>query len=235
MLFMGVGISTTRPRQRRLDLQRLVDADRRDRGRSGSSAEEWILANCAASGVEYKGRPAIRLAAGKKEGLAWIERLQTKVSKIDLDIAAIKQDVGMAFHVLDEREFEAICFHIGDEARAEGESQRVVLRYLSRGASSGPNRDERPEAQFELSYDQSGEWFKARITISTEIIAVFINDSNIPSLRVANSAVSEPYGSIGLWVGADSTALVSDFRIHEVKADIESQINRIMGRRESDS
>jgi hypothetical protein len=67
--------------------------------------------------------------------------------------------------------------------------------------------------------------------ISKEVIAVFINGGNVPCLRVDNSAGGEVYGSVGLWIGAGSAALVADFRIHEVRSEVEKEIGRILGRR----
>src|SRR5262245_58073685 len=163
LFFMGVGISTTRTKQRKLDLRKLVAMD------------GWELINRAAMNVEYKGREAVRLDSRTGEGFAWLEDLRFSVGKIDLDIAAVKQDVGIAFHVQDDREFEAICFQIGDEARSESERQSVIVRYLSTGSDQDANH----ETRFDLPYSQSGEWFKARITISKEVIAIFINGSNI--------------------------------------------------------
>lgn len=215
MFFMGVGISTTRTKQRKLDLRKLV------------SGAEWRLINRAASNVEYKGQPAAQFDSRVSEGLAWVEGLRFSIGKIDLDIAAVKQDAGIAFHVQNEREFEAICFHVGEEARSEDESQSVVVRYLS----TGSDRNADHEARFDLPYSQSGEWFKARVSISREVIAVFINGSNVPCLRVDNSTGGEIYGSVGLWIGAGSAALVADFRIHEVRSEVEKEIGRILGRR----
>ncbi|HEY8459789.1 MAG TPA: hypothetical protein VIM99_05375, partial [Blastocatellia bacterium] len=145
---------------------------------------------------------------------------------IDLDIAAIPQDVGMAFHVRNEREFEAVCFHIGDEARNESESQRVIVRYFS----TYPGRSVKREAQFDLPYGQSGEWFKARLSISREVVAVFINGANLPTLSVDAPGGADVYGSVGLWIGPGSSALVTDFRIHVAGGDIEKQIRSIFGR-----
>jgi len=227
MLFMGVGISTTRTKQRKLDLRRLVSGDGRGLGERHGSSERWRLINRAASNVEYKGQSAVELDARAGKGLAWIEELRFSVGKIDLDIAAAAQDVGIAFHVRDEREFEAICFYIGDEAGSEDERQSVIVRYLSTRSGRGANH----EARFDLPYSQSGEWFKARVSISKEVIAVFINGSNVPILRIDNSEGGGVYGSVGLWIGPGSAALVDDFRIHEVRSDIERQISRILGRR----
>jgi hypothetical protein len=231
MVLMGVGISTTRPRQRKLDLQGLVSASADGPGAGGNSRERWILTNCAATNVNFKGQQAVRLEARGREGLAWIERLRFPVSKIDLDIAATPQAVGVAFRVRNERDFEAICFHVGNEVRKEGEQQRVLLRYLARGFAADSGRQEDSEAEFFIPFSQSGEWFKSRITISKDVIAVFINGSNIPSLRLRNVEGEETSASVGLWVGGGSPALIADFRAHEVRGDIESQIKRIMGRR----
>ncbi|HEU0172718.1 MAG TPA: hypothetical protein VFV58_00520 [Blastocatellia bacterium] len=184
------------------------------------------MVNRAASSVEYRNQQSVRFDSRLDAGLAWVEGLRFSVGKIDLNIAAVKQDVGIAFHVRNDREFEAICFHIGNEARDEGASQRVVVKYLS----THPDQNVNHEAQFDLPYSQSGEWFKARISISKEVIAVFISGGNLPILSVDTSGKDEDYGSVGLWIGPGSYALVADFRIHEVRRDIEKQIRSIMGR-----
>src|SRR5262245_29296005 len=159
-------------------------------------------------------------------GVAWVDGLRFSVGKIDLNIAATPQDVGIAFHLQNEGEFEAVCFHVGNEAQDEGASQRVVVKYLS----TDPDRDANHEAQFDLPYSRSGEWFKVRISISKEVIAVFISGGNIPILSVDASGRGAVYGSVGLWIGPGSSALVTDFRTHEVRSDIEKLIRSIMGK-----
>jgi len=226
IFFMGIGISTTRTKQKKFDLRKLVSNEDRGPGESRGAGERWVLVNRAASSVEYLNQHAVRLDSRPGAGLAWVEGLRFSVGKIDLNIAATPQDVGIAFHVRNEREFEAVCFHVGNEARHEGESQRVVVRYLS----TGPDRNANHEARFDLPYSQSGEWFKVRTTISKEVIAVFISGGNIPTLSVDNSGGDEVYGSVGLWIGPGSSALVADFRTHEVRGNIEKQIRSIMGR-----
>lgn len=226
IFFMGIGISTTRTKQKKLDLRKLVLNEDRGYGESRGAGERWILVNRAASSVEYRNQRAVRLDSRPGAGLAWVEGLRFSVGKIDLNIAAVKQDVGIAFHIRNEREFEAICFHVGNEAQHEGESQPVVVRYLS----TGLDRDANHEARFDLPYSQSGEWFKVRITISKEVIAVFISGGNIPTLSVYASGDGGVYGSVGLWIGPGSSALVADFRTHEVRGNIEKQIRSIMGR-----
>src|SRR5215470_7284626 len=131
ILFMGIGISTTRTKQKKLDLRKLVPNTGRRSGESRDPEEKWILVNRDASSVEYRNQQSVRFDSRLGAGLAWVEGLRFSVGKIDLNIAAVKQDVGIAFHVRNEREFEAVCFHIGNEARDEGASQRVVVKYLS--------------------------------------------------------------------------------------------------------
>jgi hypothetical protein len=236
IFLIGIGISTTRTKQRRLDLQKLVSNAGRgyeeSRGdvESEGPGERWILINRAASIGEYKNQRAVMFDSRPGKGLAWVEGLRFTTGKIDLKIAAVPQDAGIAFHVRNEREFEAVCFHVGEEARNESESQRVVLQYIS----TYPDRYASHEAQFDLPYSRSGEWFKARISISKQVIAVFIDGDNLPALSVEASSGGETYGSaggsVGLWIGPASSALVSDFRIHVVRSNIEKQIRSIFSR-----
>jgi hypothetical protein len=226
IFFMGVGISTTRTKQRKFDLRRLVSNE--DQGPEGSrgAGERWILVNRAASSVEYRNQQAVRFDSRPGAGLAWVEGLRFSVGKIDLNIATTPQDVGIAFHVRSEREFDAICFRVGEEAQEEGASQRVVVQYLS----TDPGRNANHEAQFDLPYSQSGEWFKVRISISKEVISAFISGGNIPTLSVDTSGREAVHGSVGLWIGPGSSALVVDFRTHEVRGNIEKHIRSISGK-----
>jgi hypothetical protein len=227
IFFMGVGISTTRTKQKKFDLRRLVSNEDQGVEESRGAGDRWILVNRAASSVEYRNQQAVRFDSRQGAGFAWVEGLRFSVGKIDLNIAATPQDIGIAFHVQSEREFEAVCFHVGNEARDEGDSQRVIVQYLSTDSDRNANH----EAQFDLPYSQSGEWFKVRISISKEVIAVFISGGNIPTLSVDTSGRGAVYGSVGLWIGPGSSALVADFRTHEVRSDIERQIRSISGRR----
>jgi hypothetical protein len=224
IVFMGVGISTTRTKQKKFDMRRLVSSHGSEESRR--AGERWILVNRAASSVEHRNQQAVSIDSRPGAGLAWVEGQRFSVGKIDLNIAATPQDVGIAFHVRNEREFEAVCFHVGNEAQDEGASQRVVVKYLS----TDPDQDANHEAQFDLPYSQSGEWFKVRISISKEVIAVFISGGNIPILSVDASGRGAVYGSVGLWIGPGSSALVADFRTHEVRSDIEKHIRSIMGK-----
>jgi hypothetical protein len=226
IFFMGIGISTTRTKQRKFDMRRLVSNKERRSEENRGVGERWILVNRAASSVEYRNQQAVRFDSHPGVGLAWVEGLRFTVGKIDLNIAAAPQDVGIAFHVQNEREFEAVCFHVGNEARDEGASQRVVVQYIS----TDPDRNANHEAHFDLPYSQSGEWFKVRITISKEVIAAFISGGNIPTLSVDNSGRGAVYGSVGLWIGPGSSALVADFRTHEVRGNLEKQIRSISGK-----
>ncbi|MBO0727227.1 MAG: hypothetical protein J2P52_16600 [Blastocatellia bacterium] len=225
LLFMSIGISTTRTKQRKFDLRKLVSNANRSFGAGRGREETWILINRAASSVEYEGRQAVMFDSRSGTGLAWIEGLRFYTGKIDLNIAAAPQDVGIAFHIRSEGEFEAVCFSIGNEAQNEGENQHVVVKYLS----TYPDRNASHESHFDLPYGRSGEWFKARISISREVIAVFIDGDNLPTLKVGASESGEVYGSVGLWIGPGSAAIVDDFRIHVVRRDIENQIRSIFG------
>src|SRR5215471_203285 len=124
LLFMSIGISTTRTKQKKFDLRKLISNSNRSSGASRGREETWILVNRAASSVEYESRQSVMFDSRPGTGLAWVEGLRFSVGKIDLSIAAAPQDVGIAFHIRNEKEFEAICFHIGNEARDESESQR---------------------------------------------------------------------------------------------------------------
>ena len=193
---MGVGVSDAGTIPRKIDLSKIASAD------------GWQLRNCSASSVEVKGKEAVQFDAHEGEGLALYEDLELFNGKIDLAIAAIKQNAGLRIRARSESEYEAVKFEV--EADSEAQRLKLTVRFDSQSAV------------VELSPRLIEEWLTIRVVLAREFTAVFLNNSNTPSLKVPARTPYTSGGMIGLWIGSQSQALVADLKyIQSKKRDFE--------------
>ncbi len=196
LLFMGVGISDSGTVPRKIDLWKIA------------SGEGWRLFNCSASNIGFKGKDAVRLEASGGEGLALYDGLELSAGKIDLAVAARNQSFGLVVRAKSGSDYEVVSFAV----EADGEAQRLKLSVTFAQQS----------AVVELPPRLIDEWIAARVVLARAFTAVFLNNSNTPSLKVAARTSHTSGGKIGLWVGGGSPALVADLKyIQSKKRDFE--------------
>jgi len=197
LLIMGVGVSDAGTIPRRVDLSGIA-----------ASAGNWRVLNCSASNVTFKGKDAVHFSAREGEGLALYEGLKMGSGKVDLAIAGVGQTVGLMIRAASEREYEVVQFDVD----ADGAAQRLNLTVRFGGSST----------TVELSPRLIDEWLTARVVLARDFTAVFLNNSNTPSLKVPASAPYTSGGMIGFWIGDRSQALVADLKyIQSRKRDFE--------------
>jgi hypothetical protein len=187
LLFMGVGISDAGTIPRKIDLSGIA-----------ASAGNWRVLNCSASNVTFKGKDAVHFSAREGEGLAVYEGLNLATGKVDLAIAGVGQHVGLVIRAASEREYEVVQFDVD----ADGAAQRLRLTVRYGGQST----------TVELSPRLIDEWLTARVVLARDFTAVFLSNSNTPSLKVSASAPYTSDGMVGLWIGDRSQAMVADLK-----------------------
>lgn len=199
LLFLGVGISDAGTIPRKIDLSKIGEA------------QNWRLLNCSASPVVFKGKEAVRLNAKDGEGLALYEGLELSAGKVDLSIAGISQNIGLVVRARSEQAYEVIKF----EVDADNAAQRLALT-LRLGDQ---------HTVVELSPRLIDEWLTARVVLAREFTAVFLNNSNTPSLKVSVRGFSNAdgdsstasNGKIGFQIGNQAQALVADLKYIQTK------------------
>lgn len=196
LLFMGVGISDSGTIPRRIDLSTIASSD------------QWRLVNCSTSIVEFKAKEAVWLTATGGNGLALYEGLDLSAGKIDLMFVGRTQSVGVAVRAQSEKSYEIVSFNF--EADSEAGRLKLVVRFDSQSAV------------VELPPRLIDEWIAVRVVLATTFTAVFLNNSNVPCLKVG---ANQPYtsgGLIGLWIGDGSQSLVADLKyLQSKKRDFE--------------
>jgi hypothetical protein len=166
--------------------------------------------NRALTTLMQNDRTVVRLDERQGDGVAWWPDVLIADGTIELMIRGKdvmqRSFVGVAFHGLDEKTYDAVYFRpfnfrVDDPAR-----RSRAVQYIAHPAYTWNKlREERPGV-FEHGVlpapDPTG-WFHARIVVKSPQVRVFVNDSEQPSLEVTQLS-SRKSGWVGLWVGNGS-------------------------------
>jgi len=155
-------------------------------------------------------RRGVHLSEAPGESPAIIPETELGNGTIELDArgkdVAQMSFVGVAFHVVDERTYEAIYFRPFNFKAAAAENRSHGVQYISQPTHTWQKlRTEQP-GKFEKAVnpvpDPNG-WFHARIVIASPKVSVFVADAKEPSL-VVDQLSDRRKGLVGLWVGNNS-------------------------------
>jgi len=153
------------------------------------------------------------------KGILWLKGFSFSEGRIDIDLRGkdvfLQSFLGIAFHGTDSAHYELVYFrpfnfrHADTPRRKWSVQYMVVPDYLF-----DKLRKEHP-----LVYENSvtpvpkaDEWFHASIFVKADMISVFVNRSESPSLKV-KKLPSASNGMIGLW----DDELTGDFANLEIR------------------
>jgi len=153
------------------------------------------------------------------DGLAWLEGFQFSNGVIEIDLKGKnvlqRSFVGVAFHGVDEKTYEAVYFRPFNFKNPDAERRAHAVQYISHPAHSWPKlRSEHPgvyEKPVDPVPDPDG-WFHARIVVQKPKVSVFVDDAKQPSL-VVEALTDRASGWIGLWVGNTSGGAFANLRV----------------------
>ena len=199
LFFLSIGISNAGGRKYKPNLAKI------------SSGEGWTSENCKASIVDYEGKWALRLAAQPGEGTVWLLDHEFPGGKIDLKIAAIDQRAGLLLRPLDSETADLIGFSFDLGTESPGDELFLRLCYES------GTFDERQEARLSLPSKLRGEWIPLRIAVTRELVSVYVNNGHVALLKIKRAATSSRRLRLGIRRGADSEALLTDWKLIETE------------------
>jgi hypothetical protein len=164
-------------------------------------------------------RKGARLSESPGDGVAYLEGIEFTNGVIEIDIRGkdVQQQsfVGVAFHGLDEKTYDAIYFRPFN-FKTEDQARRLrAVQYISHPTYTWQKlRTEQPgkyEKPVNPIPDPNG-WFHARIVVASPKVSVFVNDAKEPSL-VVDQLSDRKKGLVGLWVGNASGGDFASFKI----------------------
>lgn len=178
-----------------------------------ATPEKWTVYN---RNVTYD-NDVVHLDAGENDGLLWINGKDFKNGTIELDIkgenAPGQSFVGVAFHGMDNRTFDAVYFRPFNFKNTDRNFHSI--QYVSLPENDWSVLRKRYPGKYEHTIipvpDPDG-WFHAKIVVHYPEIKVFVNDSEKATLEVQQISTTKQ-GKIGIWVGNGSEGWFKNFTI----------------------
>jgi hypothetical protein len=155
-------------------------------------------------------KKGIRFSKNENDGVAWLNGVEFSNGSIELDIRGkdvFQQSfVGIAFHGIDNRTFDAVYFRPFNFQSTDPARKIHAVQYVAYPDYPWQLLREKFNGKFEKAVIPSPngtEWFHVKITIKYPMVKVFVNGSSEPSLTI-EKLNNRKTGKIGLWVGNNS-------------------------------
>ena len=165
---------------------------------------------------EMKG---IRFSKSQNDGMAWLDGVEFSDGIIELDIRgkdAFQQSfLGVAFHGIDNKTFDAIYFRPFNFQSTDPVRKIHGVQYISHPDYTWQVLREKYSGKYEKAVIPSpdgNEWFHVKIVINYPLVTVYVNGNSEPSLSV-ETLNDRKSGKIGLWVGNGSDGDFTNLQI----------------------
>jgi hypothetical protein len=148
-------------------------------------------------------------------GILWLKDIDLREGRVDVDLrgrnAFLNSFMGVAFHARDTNAYDVVYFCPFRFHDTDVVTRSYSVKYMSLPDYSYTKLRKTHPGDYEHEADpapRADEWFHATISIGKEWIAVYVNHSPNPSLRVRRLPTFDS-GKVGLW--SWSQGLSSDF------------------------
>ncbi|WP_423147760.1 family 16 glycoside hydrolase [Rubrolithibacter danxiaensis] len=171
---------------------------------------KWTLVNRSVEAVNEDGKKAVRFNEVPDAGLMILKDVLFSNGTIEFDVKgknAMQQSfVGVAFHVMDENQYDAVYFRPFNFSSPDSSRASHSVQYISM-----PENDwEKLRTEFPGKYENKVHpvpdpdgWFHVKIIVDGRKISAFVNNSQTPSLQVEKISNTEK-GQIAFWAGNNS-------------------------------
>lgn len=167
-------------------------------------------------------RNIFRLSERRGDGVAWWPDTCFTNGTIEFEVCGTnafqKSFVGLAFHGLNEKTYEAVYFRPFNFQSTEPLRRSHSVQYIAHPTHTWDKlRSEQP-GKFEqavLSPPDPNGWFHVRIVVAHPTVRVFVGQTAETSLEVVQLSERQ-HGWIGLWVGNGSGGDFANLKITHV-------------------
>ena len=171
---------------------------------------KWNMINRTVEAVNEDGKKAVRFNELPNDGLLILKGIEFSNGTIEFDVKGrnvIQQSfVGIAFHVRDEKTYDAVYFRPFNFANPDTLRRPRSVQYISMPDYPWEKLREKFPGKYENKVnpvpDPDG-WFHVKIIVDGKKISAFVNNAPSPSLLVEklNNITT---GNVALWVGNNS-------------------------------
>lgn len=159
----------------------------------------------------------VHLSKGEGDGIVWLKDSSFENGTIELDIKGRdvrgQSFVGLAFHGLNENNFELVYFRPFNFKSEEKQGNSV--QYVSLPEYTWQKLREEHPGVYESAptpTPKPTDWFQATIVVEHPTVKVYVENSSEPSLIVKQLS-NRKSGWVGLWVGSNSEGEFKNLKI----------------------
>jgi hypothetical protein len=167
-------------------------------------------------------KSGVRLSASPGDGVAYLEGVEFSNGDIELEIKGkdVQQlsFVGLAFHGLDEKTYDAVYFRPFNFKSDDPARRLRAVQYISHPTYTWEKLRAEQPGKYEKPVSPTpdpNDWFRARVVVASPRVSVFVNGAKEPSL-VVDQLSDRRKGAVGLWVGNNSDGAFGKFKITPV-------------------
>lgn len=183
----------------------------------------WQVVNRQVESIDDGGKKGVRLNEAAGDGLLILKGSEFSNGTIEFDVKGrnvMQQSfVGFAFHIQDEKTYDAVYFRPFNFINADTTRRRRAVQYISHPVYTWDKLRKEHPGKYENKVNpvpQPEGWFHVRIVIDGSNVKVFVNNSSEPSLEIKKiSTISK--GPVGFWVGNGSDGSFSNLMIKPLK------------------
>ena len=175
--------------------------------------------NRSLSSLNDGAKKCVRMSESEGDGQAYLQGVEFANGTIELEIKGkdvLQQSfVGLAFHGMDDKTYDAIYFRPFNFKNEDAARRLRAVQYISHPTYTWQKlRTEHP-GKYEKPVNpvpDPNEWFHARIVVASPKVSVFVNDAKEPCL-VVEQLSDRKKGLVGLWVGNTSGGDFANLKI----------------------
>jgi len=178
-----------------------------------SDKNGWVAYNREAKSA---GTDKVELNAADADGLFVLQTLNFSSGTIEFDVKGEDKMnasfVGLAFHVQDNKQFEAVYFRPFNFFNADTARRWHSVQYIYSPDYPWQKLRELFPGKYEnklQSPPNPNEWFHVKLVIKPDLVQAFLNNSAEPCLQVKPISTLTG-GKLGFWVGNGSMGTFSN-------------------------
>lgn len=172
--------------------------------------EQWTVYNRSVEGVTEDGKKIARFDAQESDGLMVLKGVDFSDGIIEFDIKGrnvMQQSfVGIAFHVQDSLNYEAVYFRPFNFLNPDTARRGRSVQYIAMPGYPWEKLREAFPGKYEnkvIPVPDPDGWFHVKLVVDGKKIAVYVNDAAAPSLQVEKLTGTKG-GGVALWAGFNS-------------------------------
>jgi len=155
-------------------------------------------------------KSVIHFSKNEHDGVAWLKHVIFSNGSIEVDIKGsdeLQQSfVGIAFHGMDEKTFDAVYFRPFNFQTEDPIRRTHAVQYVSFPDFPWEVLREKYNGKYEKAVTPTpdpNEWFHVKITIKSPQVTVYVNGNQEACLTI-DKLNNRASGKLGLWVGNNS-------------------------------